>query len=80
MPNEEKIKKIRQFMAINPYANSNPVFNAIIWYLESDNLESAQDKIQFDNNPFWDNPNVIAFLDGLDLISDRYKTLLKLWT
>ena len=79
MSNEEKIKKIRQFMAINASANTTPIFNTMIWYLESNDLESAQDKMKFDSNPFWDIPHVIAFLDALDLISDRYKTILKLW-
>jgi hypothetical protein len=79
MSNEEKIAKIQQFMAVNQYAKAVPIFNTIIWYLESDDLESAQDKMKFDSNPFWDSPNVVAFLDELNLISDRYKTMLKLW-
>jgi hypothetical protein len=79
MSNEEKIAKIQQFMAVNPYAKAVPVFNTIIWYLNSNDLESAQDKIQFDSDPFWDNQHVISFLNTLDLISDRYKNILKSW-
>ena len=49
MSNEEKIAKIQQFMAVNPYAKAVPIFNTIIWYLESDDLESAQDKMNFES-------------------------------
>lgn len=77
MTNQEKIAKIRHFMVVNPYTKVFPIFNNIIWYLQSDDLDSAQDKFLFDNDKFWDNPHVISFLDGLDLISDRYKSLIK---
>jgi hypothetical protein len=72
---ESRIASIRRYMSET--GESPSVLNAVIWYLERDDIEAAQNKVELDSDKFHDRRLTCRFFDTLGLLSEKYRARLK---